>query len=67
MGEGRTPLAGEFVCFLKVPKLGGPGRRQKTVNWGGGDVDLVIGGVGSVQRPFNRSNRLGEVIVPRAF
>ena len=45
MGEGRTPLVAEFVCFLEMPKLGGPGRRQKTATVGGEDPDLVIDGV----------------------
>ena len=61
------PLAWEFVCFLEMAKLGGPGRRQKLANEGGEERDLVIGGIVSVQCFLNLSNWLSLVTVPNAF
>ena len=42
-------MAWEFVCFLEMAKLGGPGRRQKPANEGGEERIPVIGGIVSVQ------------------
>ena len=50
IGDRGVPLAWEFVCFLEMAKLGGPGRRQKPLNEGGEGRDPVIGGIVSVQR-----------------
>ena len=63
MGGTRAPFAWEIVCFLEVAELEGPCRRRKPSNEGGGGRDLAIGGVGSVQRLFNRGQRAGPVIV----
>ena len=62
MGDSGLQETWEFVCFLEVAKLEGPGRRRKPSNEGGGGRDLAIGGVGSVQRLFNRRQRAGPVI-----
>ena len=62
MGDRGVQETWEFVCFLEVAKLEGPGRRRKPSDEGGELRDLAIGGVGSVQRPFNRGKRAGPVI-----
>ena len=49
IGNRGVPLAWEFVCFLEIAKLGGPGRRQKPANGGVGESIPVIGGIVSVQ------------------
>ena len=49
IGDRGVPLAWEFVCFLEMAKLGGPGRRQKPANGGGEESIPVIGGIVSVQ------------------
>ena len=66
-GGTGAPFAWEFMHFVEVAKLGGPGRRRKPMNGGGEVLDLAIGGVGSVQRFLNRSKRLGSVIGPSHF
>ena len=67
IGNRGVPLAWEFVCFLEMAKLGGPGRRQKPANEGGEGRDPVIGGIVSVQRFLNLSNWLSLVTGPSAF
>ena len=60
-------MAWEFVCFLEMAKLGGPGRRQKPANEGGEECIPVIGVIVSVQCCLNLSNWLGLVTGPNAF
>ena len=63
MGDRGVQETWLFMCFLEVAKLEGPGRRRKPSDEGGEGRDLAIGGVGSVQRLFNRRQRAGPVIM----
>ena len=67
IGDRGAPLAWEFVCFLEMAKLGGPGRRQTPANGGVGESIPVIGGIVSVQCFLNLSNWLSLVTAPNAF
>ena len=67
IGDRGAQLAWDFVCFLEMAKLGGPGRRQKPANGGVGERNPVIGGIVSVQCFLNLSNWLGLVTGPNAF
>ena len=67
IGNRGVPLAWEFVCFLEMAELGGPGRRQKPANGGVGESNPVIGGIVSVQRFLNLSKSLSLVTAPSAF